>query len=106
MLIYYLGSKYLATLNEAGVDVKNKYYIRVTILLWNNASRLDVASHVTSFNQSECKISLKSNYSNLKFVHDIDSWCTSDANTGIRFATHVWERIKGAINFEHMLVPK
>ena len=44
-------------LNHAGVDVN-----KISDLLWNKALWLDVASHVTTFNQSECINSSHSRY--------------------------------------------
>ena len=38
-------------------DEISYFYNRVTVLVWSTAFWLDAASHVTSFNQSECIIS-------------------------------------------------
>ena len=43
------------------------------MLFWNKALWLDGPSHVSSFNQSECFISIKLWNATLKLVHDIDS---------------------------------
>ena len=40
------------------IDGLNKFQSGETTVLWNNALLLDAAKYVTSFNQSECIISL------------------------------------------------
>ena len=43
------------------------------MLFWNNALWLDVASHMTIFNQTEWVISAQHRYALLKLVNDMES---------------------------------
>ena len=58
---------------EGTISSHSWYYIIVLDI--NKTHQLGVASHVTSFNQSECFISALGSYATLKFVDDINSRC-------------------------------
>ena len=55
-------------------EIIQKLKHRITTLCWNKAPWLDVASHMTMFNKSECFISRKNTYATLKCLCEIKSW--------------------------------
>ena len=59
---------------KPGVDVLDQFQHNVSKLYWNKALRSDVASHVTSFDQSlKCFSSVQNSYTMLQCVNDIGS---------------------------------
>ena len=51
--------------------MSNKFQHNVAMLYYNRAFLLDIASHMTTFNQLDWFISAKHSYTNLNIVYDI-----------------------------------
>ena len=51
--------------------MSNKFQHNVAMLYYNRAFLLDIASHMTTFNQLDWFISAKQSYTNLNIVNDI-----------------------------------
>ena len=66
VLLYYTVIKHSNWLKLVTFNQSALIQLRVTMLCWNNGFWLDVVSHMTCFNQSECFISAEGNYGMLK----------------------------------------
>ena len=71
-----------------GDNVINKFHHCVTMLCWNKALWLDVASHATNFSQSECFISEYSSYAEICFWHRLPN-VTSESITECVICTNL-----------------